>query len=204
VRKSVIAPRLEIVICSTRPGRVGLPVGEWFVERATEHGAFELGVTDLLELDLPFLDEAGHPRHGNYELGHTQEWSERVSAADAFVFVMSEYNHGYAAPIKNALDFLHREWSYKPLGFVSYGGPGAGTRAVQLLKPVATDLRLFPVVESVNVAFVEKFIDTGAFRPEPPVASLAARMLDEIARLEEALRDLRAQGPPGLPLSALP
>jgi NAD(P)H-dependent FMN reductase len=118
-----------IVIASTRPGRVGLPVARWFTERATEHGAFEIQVVDLAELDLPFLDEPRHPRLRQYTQDHTHAWSEMVDAADAFVFVTSEYNHGYPAPLKNAIDDLNQEWKDKPLGFVSYGGVSAGTRA---------------------------------------------------------------------------
>src|SRR5437588_1030006 len=128
--------KLMIVIASTRPGRVGLAVAQWFTDRAIEHRGFEVQVVDLAELDLPFLDEPHHPRLRRYTQDHTYAWSEMVDAADAFVFVTSEYNHGYPASLKNAIDFLNHEWKDKPVGFVSYGGVSAGTRAVQQLKQV--------------------------------------------------------------------
>src|SRR3954470_152784 len=127
-------PRLMILIASTRPGRVGLPVAEWFRGRVETHGAFEVDGADMADIDLPFMDEPNHPRLQRYEHQHTKDWSARVAAADAFVFVTPEYNHSFNAPLKNALDFLHSEWIGKPAGFVTYGGIAAGTRALQALK----------------------------------------------------------------------
>jgi NAD(P)H-dependent FMN reductase len=131
-------PRLLIIIASTRPGRVGLPVGQWFHERATSHGGFEVEVADLAEWNLPFMDEPNHPRLRQYTQPHTQRWSATVDRADGFVFVMPEYNNGFNAPLKNAIDYLYQEWQYKPVGFVSYGGTSGGLRAVQMAKLVVT------------------------------------------------------------------
>src|SRR6202034_4677357 len=91
---------------------------------------------------LPMLEEPNRPRLGQYTKRHTKEWSAIIDAADAIVFVTPEYNYGYPASIKNAIDYLHREWNYKPVGFVSYGGIAAGTRAVQPLTQVLTTLRM--------------------------------------------------------------
>jgi NAD(P)H-dependent FMN reductase len=185
-------PTLQILIASTRPGRVGLPVGQWFIERAREHGAFELDVVDLAELRLPFMDEPAHPRLRHYIHEHTRTWSARVDAADAFVFAMPEYNHGFNAPLKNALDYLHHEWQHKPLGFVSYGGVAGGTRAVQLLKQVATALKLAPLFEAVHIPFVAQLIDDeGRFQANAAMETAADAMLDELVRMEAVLRPLR-------------
>src|SRR4051812_15701392 len=94
-------PTLLIIIASTRPGRVGLPVGEWIRDRALAHGAFNVEVADLAEINLPFMDEPHHPRLGNYVHQHTKDWSARVAAADAVIFVTPEYNYGFTAPLKN-------------------------------------------------------------------------------------------------------
>jgi len=185
-------PRLQIVIASTRPGRVGQPVADWFTARAEAHGAFELEVVDLAELALPLLDEPHHPRLRRYVNPHTKAWSERVDAADAFVLVIPEYNHSFTAPLKNAIDYLHHEWVYKPVGFVSYGGIAAGTRALQALKPVVSILKMTPVAEAVNIPFVTQFIDEeGVFRPNEILEQAADAMLDELVRVESALRELR-------------
>ena len=186
-------PNLMVVVASTRPTRVGLAVGRWFVDRATEHPAFDVDLVDLAELDLPFMDEPEHPRFARYVHDHTKRWSARVKAADAFVFVTPEYNHGYSAPLKNAIDFLHHEWEHKPVGFVSYGGVAAGTRAVQQLKPVCVVLRMTPMSDAVYIPFVQRHLDEERrFQSTPELERAATAMLQALERYEELLRPLRA------------
>ena len=186
-------PTLQIIVASTRPGRVGLPVARWFEQRAREHGAFDIDFADLAEIGLPFVDEPNHPRLRQYTKRHTREWSARVDAADAFAFVMPEYNFGFNAPLKNALDFVYNEWAYKPVGLVSYGGVAAGTRAAQMIKQVVTTLKMTPLFESVSIPFVAQFIDDeGALVGNEIMERAAAAMLDELVRVEAALRPLRA------------
>lgn len=186
-------PTLQIVIASTRPGRVGLPVATWFAERARQHGAFEVEVVDLAEVNLPFFDEPHHPRLRRYVHQHTKDWSATIDRADAFVFVTPEYNYGFNAVLKNAIDFLHHEWRDKPVGFVSYGGVAAGTRAVQMLKQVLTTLKMLPVFESVNIPFVAQFVgDDGEFAPNDLLVAAADAMLTELDRYAAALRPLRS------------
>jgi NAD(P)H-dependent FMN reductase len=185
-------PKLLIVIASTRPGRIGVPVADWFVGRASEHGGFEHELVDLAVLDLPLLDEPGHPRLRQYTKAHTHAWSATVEAADAIVLVTAEYNYGYPAALKNAIDYLHHEWRYKPVGFVSYGGVAAGTRAVQQLKQVVTALAMMPATASVNIPFVAQFLDDdGAIQGNDVMTQAAADMLDELLTLQEALAPLR-------------
>jgi NAD(P)H-dependent FMN reductase len=186
-------PTLQILIASTRPGRVGLPVASWFEAHTRAHGAFEIDVADLAEIKLPFMDEPNHPRLRKYTHQHTKDWSARVDAADAFVFVMPEYNYGMTAPLKNAIDYLHTEWQYKPVGLVSYGGISAGTRAAQMVKQVVTTLKMTPLPEAVSIPFVAQFVDDeGEVRPSEVMEQSATAMLNELLRVSEALRPLRA------------
>ncbi len=141
-------PNLTIIIGSTRPGRAGVPIAQWFAGRAKDHAGFDVTVVDLADVDLPMLDEPDHPRLRQYVHQHTRDWSAIVDAADAFVIVTPEDNYGYPATVKSALDCPHQEWQHKPVGFVSYG---AGTRAVRQLKQVVTALRMLPVVDSFNI-----------------------------------------------------
>jgi NAD(P)H-dependent FMN reductase len=186
-------PRLNVIIASTRPGRVGPRIADWFVKFAQEDGRFDIEVTDLAELNLPMLDEPDHPSLMRYVHEHTKRWSEIVAAADAFVFVMPEYNHGYTAPLKNALDFLHGEWQYKPVGFVSYGGVSAGLRAVQGIKPIVSALKMVPVNPSVNIHLAGAFDESGTYTPAPGTGDLAKMMLDEIGRLAKAFIPVREE-----------
>jgi NAD(P)H-dependent FMN reductase len=188
-------PQLMIIIASTRPGRGGWPVAQWFGGRAAERGGFEVQVVDLAELKLPPLDEPNHPRLRQYTQRHTREWGEQVDAADAFVFVTPEYNHGYPASLKLALDYLHHEWRYKPVGFVSYGGVAAGTRSVEQLQQVVTALRMTAVIEQVNIPFYQQFIDDddGEVHANRVMEQAAGTMLDQLLRLDSTLRPLREE-----------
>ncbi|MEU7616411.1 NAD(P)H-dependent oxidoreductase [Micromonospora rifamycinica] len=186
--------QLMVVVGSTRPGRAALPIARWFTGQAESHGGFDTTVVDLAELALPLLDEPAVPRLGQYTQQHTRRWSALVAAADAVVLVTPEYNFGYPAALKNAIDYLHHEWHHKPVGFVSYGGVAAGTRAVQQLKQVVTTLRMLPVVEAVHIPWHPRFIIDGRFRPDEATAQAAVAMLDELVRAEAALRALRVAG----------
>ena len=189
-------PNLTIIVGSTRPGRAGAPIAQWFAARAKDHGGFDVNVVDLAEVGLPLLDEPNHPRLRTYTQQHTKDWSAIVDAADAVVFVTPEYNYGYPAAVKNAIDYLHQEWQHKPVGFVSYGGVAAGTRAVQQLKQVVTTLRMLPIFESVNIPFHSKLLDSdGVFHPSEGLDQAADAMLDELVRTEAALRPLRNPEP---------
>ena len=185
-------PRLLIIISSTRPGRIGDAVATWFADRAREHGTFELEVADLAALELPLLDEPHHPRLRRYTQDHTHAWSATVDRADAVALVCAEYNYGYTAPLKNAIDYLHHEWRHKPVGFVSYGGVAAGTRAVQQLKQIVTALAMVPAVAAVNIPFVQQFLTEDRTIAANEVMEQAAdAMLDELLALCGALAPLR-------------
>jgi NAD(P)H-dependent FMN reductase len=160
---------------------------------AKTNGAFEIDVIDLKAVDLPLFDEPGHPMRGEYLNEHSKAWAARVAAADAFVFVMPEYNHSYVAPLKNALDYLHHEWNYKPVAFVSYGGVSAGTRAVQALKPVCTALRMFPLPEQVAIPAFQQFLDDdGVFHPAAGLDESAEAVLAGLLRWTQAMATLRS------------
>lgn len=182
-------PVLQVVVASTRPGRKGPAFAEWFSAVARQHDGFEVENIDLAEVGLPFLDEPNHPRLGQYLHQHTLDWSASVSRADAFVFVTPEYNYGYNAVLKNAIDYLHTEWADKAVGFLGYGGIGAGTRAIQQLKQVVTTLRMVPVFEAVNISFAAQAIgDDGRVLPDEGRDLAATAMLDELLRVTHKLR----------------
>lgn len=188
--------RLGIVVASMRPGRRGRIIADRFVERAVAHGGFDVDILDLAEVNLPFFDEPNEPVDGIYVHQHTRDWSKRVDAVDAFVFVMPEYNHGFTAPLKNALDYLYREWHHKPVGFVSYGGIAGGTRAVQMIKNVVLDLKMIPVGNAIVIPRVaELFDDRGRLRSTDILGDGVDALLDELARMTDALSTVREAVP---------
>lgn len=183
--------RLNIVIASTRPGRVGAAVGTWFAGAARKHGGFEVHVSDLVDFNLPIFDEPHHPRLQQYEHEHTKRWSADVDAADAYVFVVPEYNYGPTPALLNALNYVYNEWNYKPAGFVSYGGISGGIRSVQMTKLTLTTLKVMPLLEQVTIPMVNQHLSGGTFQPVEQHESSATLMLDELKRWAEALVGMR-------------
>ena len=183
---------LQIINASTRSGRSGHLVSEWFFEFARRHGNFDIQLIDLAEVGLPLFDEPRHPRLGQYEHAHTKAWSAIVEQADAYVFVTPEYDHAPPASLINALQYLVHEWAYKPVGFVSYGGVSGGTRSVQMTKPIVTALKMMPIPEAVHIPFVTKSIQDGRFNAGDVQEQAARTMLDELLRWTNAMRVLRS------------
>jgi len=184
--------KLSTIIGSVRPVRAGLPVANWIDSLAREDDRFETTLVDLAEVNLPFLDEPEMPHLGKYTHEHTKAWSRTVDAADAFIFVMPEYNAGFSPALKNALDFLSAEWKHKAVGLVSYGGISGGQRGAQMIKTTLLQLNLMPVPAAVPIPFVSGMInDDGDFEPSEPIAKGAGRMLDSIVEWDEMLRAKR-------------
>lgn len=184
--------KLSVIIGSTRPGRAGLSIGQWFFEQARRHGKFEVELLDLKEIGLPLLDEPKHPRLGQYENEHTKTWSSLIKASDAFVFVTPEYNFSPAPALLNALDYLFHEWACKPAGMVSYGGISGGMRSAQQLKQPLVALKVMPIPESVTITFCAQLMEEGVFKGSESHEKSSVTMLDELARWADALRVLRS------------
>jgi NAD(P)H-dependent FMN reductase len=186
-------PKLGVVVASTREGRAGLPIANWFVGVARQHGAFDVSVADLKEIDLPLLQEPHHPREQKYTSEKTRAWSARIAALDAFVFVTPEYNFNPPPALINALDHLYVEWNYKAAGFVSYGGISGGMRSVQMTKLLLTTLKMVPLYEAVALPFFAKQLDSkaGVFAGNETQERAANVMLDELVRWTSALARLR-------------
>jgi NAD(P)H-dependent FMN reductase len=174
---------LQVIIGSTRPGRLGGAVGTWFHELAARHDRFDVELIDLFEVDLPLLDEPRPAGRGPYTKPHTQQWSQTVNAGSGYVFVVPEYNHSYNAATKNALDFLNEEWRHKPVGFVGYGGSAGGARAVQALLPVVVALGMRPLARSVHIPLINRAVtDDGVLRGDERRDNSARQLLDEMCQ----------------------
>jgi len=184
--------KLHVIIFSTRPGRVGPSVAQWFAGFAAKYETFDTSLVDLADFNLPVYDEPQHPRLQNYQHEHTKRWSASVSAADAYVFVTPEYNYCPPPSFVNALNYVYKEWNYKPCGFVSYGGVSGGLRAVQMEKQLVTTLKMMPMVESVAVPMVATLLDESkVFTSNPLIDNSAHAMLAELHKWAVALKPMR-------------
>ncbi len=189
-----MALKLNIIIGSTRPGRVGPIVARWLTQAAREHGRFDVELVDLADFDLPLLNEAAHPRLQQYANEPTKRWSASVAKADAFIFVTPEYDYFPPASLVNAVQVLMKEWSYKPAGVMSYGGISGGLRSAQVLRQLLVNVNIHPLPQTVPVPMVPQFIgEDGVFRPNKEMKDGAGGMLDELHKWAIALKTLRAE-----------
>jgi NAD(P)H-dependent FMN reductase len=186
-----LALQLNIIIGSTRPGRVGPAVAQWLKEAADRHGKFAVDLVDLADFDLPLLDEAVHPATRQYANAPTKRWSTSVASADAFLFVTPEYDYFAPAALVNAVQVLLHEWVYKPAGVLSYGGVSGGLRSTQVLRQLLSNVNVHAVPQTVPVQFVQQFLDDGVFRPSEPIEDGVNVMFDEVHKWARALKSLR-------------
>jgi NAD(P)H-dependent FMN reductase len=183
--------RIGIILGSTRPGRNGEAVASWVYELAAKRDDAEYELVDLLDFRLPLLDEPMPPAMGQYTRDHTRAWAQKVVGFDGFVFVTPEYNHSTSGALKNAIDYLHSEWSNKAAGFVGYGTAG-GTRAVEHLRLVLGELQVAVVRNQVSLGLMTDFTNFREFTPLPHQEQALSGMLDQVVAWSGALKPLRA------------
>ncbi len=182
--------KIAIILGSTRPGRNGEAVANWVLQLARKRTDATFELVDVKDHDLPLLDEPGSPSQGIYTHAHTQRWSVRVAAYDAFVFVTPEYNHSTCGALKNAIDYLNKEWANKAAGFVSYGAMG-GVRAVEHLRQIMAELQVATVRAQVGLSLFTDFKDLKQFTPAELHVQEVHTLLDQVIAWGTALQPLR-------------
>ncbi len=169
---------------STRPNRRSPAIAAWVAARGRAVTGLAFETIDLRTLGLGFDDEPGIPAKDPYLTEATKRWSERVSGARAIVFVTPQYNWGYPAPLKNAIDHLYREWAGKPALIVSYGSRGGDKCARQLREILAgLDMRLTEAMPGLRLSRDRIVANDGAVDPERDFA-------EQVGEVDEALREL--------------
>ena len=156
---------IGVIIASTRPLRNGGKIAAWVKETTDTDRDANYTYLDLAELQLPFLADTNMPWQGDYDLDSSKQWSKLVAKQDGFLVITPEYNHGYPASLKNALDTLHGEWARKPAAFVGYGAVGAA-RSIEQLAGVLLNLDMHPITnKTTNIMLFEHLDDSGEFVP---------------------------------------
>lgn len=183
--------KVGIIIGSKRPVRKAESVAHWVYEIAARRSDAEFEVVDIEDFNLPLLDEPVPAIMGRYSQRHSRAWARRIESLDAFVFVTPEYNHATTGALKNAIDFLYREWNNKVAGFVAYGGSG-GVRAVEKLRLVLAELQVATVRAQVGLSVRTDWEAFTTFKPNPQHESSLNTMLDQVVAWGEALKRVRA------------
>ncbi|WP_328406765.1 NADPH-dependent FMN reductase [Nocardia sp. NBC_00403] len=187
--------RTAVIIGSTRDGRFGPVVADWFAGHIAQRTDMTADLIDLVETPLPAVFPAFGQAPSDEVVAQLGAVSPRLAQADAFVIVTPEYNHSFPASLKNALDWHNEQWHAKPVGFVSYGGLAGGLRAVEQLRVVLAELHAVTIRNTVSFHnFGEVFGADG--KPSDPGCDVAAKaMLDQLTWWGQSLREARRVRP---------
>ena len=187
---------IKIIIGSTREGRFSEKPAQWIFEMLKSKEGVEAELLDLRDYPMPFFNEAETPSYKKqpYKNEVVVRWTQKIKEGDAFIIVTPEYNHGYPAVLKNALDYVYQEWNQKPVGFVAYGS-AAGARSVEQLRLVAIELQMTPIRNAIHLP-VDKWVAilTGKVPAEEVFSSLSERangLIDQLLWWAKALKSAR-------------
>jgi NAD(P)H-dependent FMN reductase len=181
---------VAIILGSTRPGRRAEPIARWIHAIAGKRGDARFELVDIADFRLPLLDEPMPAMMQKYTQPHTRKWAAKIDSFDAFVFVTPEYNHGISASLKNAIDFLYREWNNKAAGFVGYGA-GEGARGVEQLRLILAEMQVATVRAQVGLSLFTDFENFHTFKPAPNREAAVSSMLDQLVAWGGALKSVR-------------
>ncbi|HUS26309.1 MAG TPA: NADPH-dependent FMN reductase [Nevskiaceae bacterium] len=185
---------IKFIIGSTRPNRFGPKMADWLMDLARQRNDAHVELIDLAKLNLPMLDEPQSAVTGQYENEHTKAWSQLIAKTDGFVFVTPEYNHGYPASLKNAIDYLFAEWNYKPVAMAAYGAEAGGARSIEQLRQVAGWVRMYDIAHFVTVPnYWTQLNEQGNFQPTERQIEDANKMLDQLVFWATHMKAARAQ-----------
>lgn len=184
--------RIAIITGSTRPGRLNEAVSCWVYDIASKRSDAQFELVDIANYKLPLLDEPVPPSLGRYSHAHTKAWAQKIASFDGYVFVTPEYNHATSGALKNAIDYLYREWNNKAAGFVSYGSAG-GARAVEQLRLVMGELMVADVRAQVMLSLFTDFENFSKFKPDQRHVAEVNTMLDQLIGWASALGTVRTQ-----------
>jgi NAD(P)H-dependent FMN reductase len=183
--------KIAIIIGSTRPGRRGEAVARWVHEIAQKRSDAEYELVDIADFNLPLMDEPNPPILGQYTKPHTLAWSEVIHPFDGFIFVTPEYNHAISGALKNAIDYLSKEWKNKAAGIVSYGGGTGGARAAENLRLILGELHVADVRAQVTLSLFTDFENYNILKPAPRQEAAANTLFEEVVAWSGALKTLR-------------
>jgi len=189
--------KIGIILGSTRENRFSEKPGRWLFSEIQKQPDIEARLLDLRDYSLPFLNTPTAPSDlkGVYSDPAVTRWSKEIASLDGFVIIAPEYNHGYPAILKNAIDWLFDEWARKPVAFFAYGDVG-GARSVEQLRQVVIELKMVPIPRAIHLPYDLKVTLRKA--PEPldpalfaPVQESTDRFIKELMEYAQALKAMR-------------
>jgi NAD(P)H-dependent FMN reductase len=183
--------KIKVILGSTRQQRFGEQPAKWITEKAKAKG-FDVELLDLRDYPLPFFDEPVSPSmiKEPYANPVVAKWTAKIAEADGFIMIAAEYNHGYTAVLKNAIDYVGKEWNKKPVAFVGYGSVG-GARAIEQLREVAAETQMAPVRNTVHLTNFWGALDEKGVMNFSAFEVAGDALLDQLAWWTKALKTAR-------------
>jgi NAD(P)H-dependent FMN reductase len=186
--------KIQVILGSAREERNGIKVFEWVKKLLSKHKEAEFEFIDLLEWNLPFYNDATSPLYAkSYDDPLITKWSKKIASADGYIIVTPEYNHGYPAVLKNALDHLYHEWVNKPVAFIGYGGSSGGSRAIEQLRQVVNELQMAPIRESILITAIWGAFDEKGDLKDSSHATKLEILMPQLLWWTKALKTARLQ-----------
>jgi NAD(P)H-dependent FMN reductase len=189
-RQGTLGERVAVIIGSTRPTRICPGIAAWTQQVLNEDSPLHYSLIDLAEINLPLLDEPLPAALGDHQHAHTKSWSDLINSFAGFVFVLPQYNWGYPAPLKNALDYLYHEWHDKPATTVTYGTRG-GNKAADQMNQLFGGLHMRPLPGRVELKITDDQVDEKWQLKdlETTMSPYRDQLQDIDAQMIEALKD---------------
>jgi NAD(P)H-dependent FMN reductase len=183
--------KIKVILGSTRQQRFGDQPAQWILAKAKAKG-LDVELLDLRDYPLPFFEEAVSPSmiKEPYANPIVQKWTAKIGEADGFIMIAAEYNHGYTAVLKNAIDYVSREWNKKPVAFVGYGSVG-GARAIEQLRQVVIELQMTPIRDSVHMTNFWSLLDEKGILKTESFEHAGDAMIDQLVWWTDALKAAR-------------
>ncbi len=186
---------IYVLLSTTRPQRRSEPIGKWVMSELAKNKQIKAELIDLRDWDLPFFNEVKSMmsiKKEELSSDAVRKWGEKIAKADGYIIVTAEYNHGYPAVLKNALDYAYYEWHKKPVGFVAYGAAVGGVRAVEQLRQVAIELQMAPISEAVYIPLIRAaFDEKGNLKDEDSYNKRLDSMVEQLIWWTKSLKEAR-------------
>lgn len=193
-KKKVNMIKIKILTGSVRPGRFNPQPVKWIYEIAKKRKDISVEVLDLAKINLPLLDEPIPPSQHNYSKPYTKKWSKIIASADGFIFVTPEYNHSVSPVLKNAIDYLWFEWQYKPVSYISYGSGAGGARAVEHLRGIAGETKMYDLRDQILLPnYWEQKDEKGVYQFSEQQVQLANKILDDLTFWAKTMKQARKE-----------
>jgi NAD(P)H-dependent FMN reductase len=185
-----------VILGSVRPARRGVRAARYVVRELDARG-HAVTLVDPAELRLPIVDRM----YKEYAKGEAPEPLDRLAAlyraADAFVIVTAEYNHGLPAALTNLLDLYLEEYYFRPSAIVSYSaGQFGGVRAAMHLRAVLCEMGMPSIPSTLPLPRVHTILDEAGVAQDDAMARRFDKFASELEWYARALAAERANGVP--------